>query len=76
MRIVKHDELNDAMLEYERGQDDRVPFTQDEMDAMSANPCEYGYHRFTPNADELADPDFMEHYEGLCCLDGCGYAIG
>ena len=76
MRIVHRSDLDSAMMEFESGADDRVPFTQDEADAMAADPCAFGYHRFTPTAEEMADPDFAEFYEGLTCLNGCGYGIG
>lgn len=91
MRVVERDELHEAMLTYEAtvdgrlsglDADDRVPFTQEEMDAMAADPCAFGYHRFTPTAEEEAEFARCEEeegyypYEGLTCLNGCGYGIG
>lgn len=80
IRIVKPDELPGAMWECEQAEihsdlDDRVPFTQEEADAMAADPCAFGHHRFTLTAEEEADPASAD-YEGLMCLNGCGYGIG
>lgn len=82
MRVVEPDQLHEAMLEYEAvadgriDGDERVPFTREEMDAMAADPCAFGYHRFTPTAEEVAAMGDDDYYEGLCCLNGCGYCIG
>lgn len=97
MRVVERDELHEAMLTYEAtadgrltglDADDRVPFTREEMDVMAENPCEFGYHRFTPTAEELAEwakeeneahergDHWYEGWDGLTCLNGCGYGIG
>ena len=43
---------------------------------MAADPCAFGYHRFTPTAEEIEAMGDDDYYEGLCCLNGCGYCIG
>lgn len=56
--------------------DERMPFTTEELSAMADDPCAFGYHRFEPTAEEWADEEFREYHEGLTCLNGCGFGIG